>query len=199
MLYRRCLLFFPESSISANMHFSFVSVVMMALWTSSPPDASAPAHCSMPLIIMFIGIGWPMTPVEYTSTSSGFTSRSSAVFSAIESASCMPWSPVHAFALPLFMIMARVVGFWTCFISVSTGAACYDVSSENCCTHCRDFTVYESHVFFTAFLSLDCASCCLVAFYTGYAFSFDYFHILPLGTSAVRGALALVSGFRLVF
>ena len=114
---------FPESSISANMHFSFVSVVMMALWTSSPPDASAPAHCSMPLIIMSIGIGWPMTPVEYTSTSSGFTSRSSAVFSAIESASCMPWSPVHAFALPLFMIMARVVGFWTCFISVSTGAA----------------------------------------------------------------------------
>ena len=71
-----------------------------------------------------MGIGRPITPVEHTATSAGFSPRSSATLLHSPLASSTPWAPVHAFAFPLFATMARIFPFRRCSRLTFTQAAC---------------------------------------------------------------------------
>ena len=84
------------------------SVVMMARAVSLPlPRARAGTAVWMPVTTLSIRRLTPMTPVEATSTCSGLHPSAAATSAAMRSASRMPWTPVQAFAQPLFTTIAR--------------------------------------------------------------------------------------------
>ena len=80
----------------------------------------------MPVTTLSIRRLTPMTPVEATSTCSGLHPMPAATSAAMRSASRMPWTPVQAFAHPLFTTMARATPLlrsrWR--FETRTGAAC---------------------------------------------------------------------------
>jgi hypothetical protein len=81
-------------------------------------------HKSMPALILSIGKGTPMTPVEQTSTSSALQPSTEPAWAAVASVSFSPCSAVQALALPLLMTMALTLSWVdTSFWSQSTGAA----------------------------------------------------------------------------
>ena len=75
--------------------------------SASGPSRAAATAFGMPASSTGIGSGRPMTPVDATSTCSGWQPTSRAANSAMRSASSMPCSPVQALALPEQKTMAR--------------------------------------------------------------------------------------------
>ena len=85
-----------------------VSVVMMALAAANQPSARAAARAAgNPRMILSVGSGSMITPVENGSTSSGAQSMSRATATHSARASAKPRSPVPAFALPALTTSAR--------------------------------------------------------------------------------------------
>jgi len=95
-----------NSKLTAHSLIS-VSVVMMASAASRPPfSLRASTALPMPGKTRSIGIGWPITPVEHTSTlSSGIPNRR-AVSAVMDLASSIPRGPLQALAFPLFTTTA---------------------------------------------------------------------------------------------
>ena len=89
-----------------------VSVVIIARAASrndSAEDDSLPAATGIPACSVSIGRNRPMTPVEATSTSSGWAPICSATRGHSLCASAIPRSPVAALELPELITMARAV------------------------------------------------------------------------------------------
>ena len=106
--------------------FGFVSVVITAFSAARPASGVAARFAAadfMPASRRSIGRGWPITPVEATSTSFGSMPSVFAVSSALRRASARPCAPVQAFAQPLFARMAWMRPPRTAARSYSTGAA----------------------------------------------------------------------------
>ncbi len=103
-----------------------VSVVMIARAAAGPPSsARAAATVGMAGMILSMGSGKPMRPVEQTRTSCGEQPSASAVRAHIVSASVLPAAPVAALALPLFRTTAaaRPPVVARCSRLTSTGGA----------------------------------------------------------------------------
>ncbi len=118
---------FPPTSIWTATSFSFVSVVMMALADLVPLSrlpSRAGAIIFTPATILSMGSCMPITPVDATRTPSAETPKISAAASAVALQYPYPSSPVHALAIPAFMITAWALSEWytTCW-SHFTGAA----------------------------------------------------------------------------
>jgi hypothetical protein len=102
------------------------SVVRIAAAKSpNPSGLSAAAAAPMPSWTLGIGSGWPITPVDATSTSRAVTPRAPAVDVAIARAAARPAGPVQALALPALTITARVLPRLArrCSAETKTGAA----------------------------------------------------------------------------
>ena len=100
---------------------------MMARAAAAPWSApSAPNAAGSAARILSIESATPMTPVEATSTCSAGQPTRRAVSAAMSRATCMPASPVQAFAQPLLTMTARAgpPDRARCSRETTTGAAC---------------------------------------------------------------------------
>jgi len=116
------LLFLPEKPKTSNLSLftksylgklSVVDITSLALFRSRGSRSSQAE--SMPESTLSMGIGFPITPVEKTSTSSSSTSSLSATLFAISSACKRPSLPTPQFAFPLFITIALTLPlktFW---------------------------------------------------------------------------------------
>ena len=77
----------------------------------------------MPATTSPIGSGWPITPVEATSTPELEMPSAAAVASTIDHASRRPLDPVQALALPELVTIACAAPDWICARLTVTGAA----------------------------------------------------------------------------
>ena len=83
------------------------SVVMIARANRHRPSGLAsPIARSIPAVSFAIGSDTPMIPVDDAATSSGAIPSEAAAMAQAACASACPWSPVQAFALPLFTTSA---------------------------------------------------------------------------------------------
>ena len=104
--------------------FAKVSVVIIASATRlSPSGERVFTSSGRELIILSFGRRLPMMPVDETYTRPGVTPSAPAVSRIISFASLKPCRPVHAFALPLLMMMARPLREPIFSIASFTGAA----------------------------------------------------------------------------
>ena len=95
----------PPTVNSTATSFMRVSVVMIPSAASAEWSPRPAASSGIPLRIGSISRGWPITPVEATTTSSGEICRASAVKALILSAISIP-SALQVLAFPLLQITA---------------------------------------------------------------------------------------------
>ena len=99
-----------------------VSVVMIAAQASVLPSGfSFPARRGIPFAMGAMGSGWPMTPVEATTTSCGEMERASATRLLMVSAISIP-SALQVFALPLLQMTAWAFPSARCALVTVSGA-----------------------------------------------------------------------------
>ena len=91
----------------SNAIFGNASVVIIALTASFQPfDERDETSFGMPFFSLSIGSLCPITPVDETIAKHFFIPRASSTAAAMLFASSMPFLPVQALALPLFIIIA---------------------------------------------------------------------------------------------
>ena len=100
----------PRVNSTATSFFT-VSVVIMPSAARSLPSSVKPSISEgIPAAMGAISMGWPMTPVEATTTSSGLMCRAPPNRELICWAISMPFA-LQVFALPLLQMMAWAVPF----------------------------------------------------------------------------------------
>ena len=116
--------FLPPRLISTAISLGKVSLVMIAFAAFRLPSrCNAFAPVAIAASIFSIGIGTPIRPVEQTSTLRSLSPSALAVSLAIRFAFWMPITPVHALALPLLAMIARISAHRICACETLTGAA----------------------------------------------------------------------------